>query len=384
MKQNCWGIWPDRGFLLNPDPTACLSDIVGLDTLIPRDALIHLDQISLELPSLLDSRKVRATLDTLPVYDVQPLRQYPHFQVVERFMQLYSYLASAYVYATHETPEHRIPAGVAKPLYQLSQMVERPPIITYSSYVLSNWMRPAAQSYIRVDDLELAQNFLGVEDERWFILIHVDIEARAAGALQGIQAAVRAANENNPAVLEQALEEITISLRAMQATFDRMPEHCNSDVYYFRVRPYIFGFNDVIYEGVEAYGGKPQSFRGQTGAQSSIIPALVAGLGLRHEQTGLTQHLDIMKDYMPKPHREFVAQMSQSRVRECVVTNAHHGTLAEVYNECLRQMLAFRRLHLHYATTYIAQKVANPVGTGGTLFMDWLAQLVRETEDQLV
>jgi hypothetical protein len=58
--------------------------------------------------------------------------------------------------------------------------------------------------------------------------------------------------------------------------------------------------------------------------------------------------------------------------------------LAETYIECLRQMLEFRRLHYHYATKYIAEKVKNPLGTGGTIFMDWLHQLIDETERQLV
>ncbi len=47
-------------------------------------------------------------------------------------------------------------------------------------------------------------------------------------------------------------------------------------------------------------------------------------------------------------------------------------------------MTEFRSLHYHYATTYIAEKVANPLGTGGTIFMDWLKQLIDETEQQFV
>jgi indoleamine 2,3-dioxygenase len=384
MNQNCWQIWPDRGFLINPDPLVRLTSSSALSALIPHDTLEHLQQVSTDLPELLQQRKVRTELDGLPVYDMSPLNQITDFYIVERLMQLYSYLASAFVYATNEDPEHRIPAGVAKPLYQLSQLVERPPILTYTSYVLTNWQRSEANAGIEVDKLALVQNFLGVRDEQWFILIHADIEARATGALAGLQAAIAGADEHDAAKVETALGEISSSLQHMQKTFDRMPEECNSDVYYFRVRPYIFGFNDVVYEGVEAYGGKPQSFRGQTGAQSSIIPALVAGLGLQHEQTGLTQHLDVMKAYMPKPHREFIAAMTHTGIRAFVVENADNTALAETYNECLRNVLAFRKLHLHYATTYIANKVLNPVGTGGTIFMDWLSQLVQETEAQLV
>jgi indoleamine 2,3-dioxygenase len=383
MNQTCWSIWPDRGFLINPDPIEDITQVSGLDELVPREALQHIQHISSDLPNLLQSRQIRKTLDALPVYDLSMVRHVTDFAIVERLMQMYSYFASAFVYATHEEPEHRIPAGVAKPLWQLSGMVERPPILTYTSYVLGNWKRVRSNE-IKVDDLELVQKFLGVGDESWFILIHTDIEARATGALMGIQEAAAGAAEHDAAKVARGLAAVTTSLDQMQATFDRMPEGCDANFYYFKVRPYIFGFNRVVYEGVEAYGGQPQSFRGQTGAQSSIIPALVTGLGLRHEENALTHHLDIMKDYMPKPHREFIQQMHGSCIREFVVENAKDSALAETYNECLRKLLAFRQLHLHYATTYISSKVKNPVGTGGTMFMEWLSQLVKETEAQLV
>lgn len=382
MQQTCWQTWPDRGFLMNPDPARCLSDISGLDALVKREALEQLDTLSSGLPALLDGRTVRQTLDKLPVFDVTALHQTGDFHLIERFMQLYCYLASAYVYATHEEPEHHIPAGVAKPLYDLSLMVERPPILTYASYVLTNWVRPAGAG-IEVDQLDLVQPFLGVGDEKWFILIHVDIEARAAGALDGIRRAKAAAEQGDAAQVEAALTMISQRVTQMLATFDRMPEQCNSDVYYFQVRPYIFGFNDIVYDGVDAFGGKPQSFRGQTGAQSSIIPALVAGLGLKHEQSALTHHLEVMKAYMPKPHREFIAEIGTAGIRDFVM-EADNSTLAEAYNECLRKVLAFRQMHLHYATVYIAEKVKNPLGTGGTVFMDWLGRLATETEAQLV
>ncbi len=384
MRQDCWQLSPDRGFLIHPDPIARLSE--ALDGFpLPVSELAHAEAIADELPDLLERRRVRDALDELPVVDLWRLHSVldsVDFRVIERLMQMYAYFASAYVYASHEQPEHRIPAGVAVPLVQLADMVERPPILSYSGYVLCNWERVDPDGGITVDNTRLVQNFLGNKDKSWFIRIHVDIEARAADALTNIQKAADAASRDDAAVLETALTAVHRSLTRMIESFHRMPEGCNSDVYYFKVRPYIFGFTDVIYEG--AFDDQPQSFRGQTGAQSSIVPALVAALGLRHETTGLTQHLDIMKQHMPKPHREFIAQMADTGIREAVLRQRSVGALAEAYNECLRQVLAFRGLHYHFATTYIAEKVTNPLGTGGTIFMDWLKQLIAETEQQLV
>jgi indoleamine 2,3-dioxygenase len=377
MLQQCWDIWGDRGFLINPDP-------------IVYPVKIHSDLLRLaeRVPELLEARTLRGTLDALPLYDLTPALEIDtDFRVAERLMQVYSYLASAYVYAEADSSARHIPANIAVPLVRLAHLVERPPILSYAGYVLNNWRRSDPAKPIALGNIETIQHFMGGEDEDWFILVHVDIEARAARALRGVQQAVAAADEGDTPVVEQALLAIAESFGEMIATFQRMPEHCDSDVYYWKVRPYIFGFNEVVYEGVTEFAGKPMSFRGQTGAQSSIIPVMVAALGLQHERSALTQHLEIMQDYMPKPHRELIQQMQASRLRAFVSAESESagGTvLRDAYNECLGRMLAFRQLHYHYATTYIAEKVSNPLGTGGTIFMEWLGQLARETEAQMI
>ncbi len=384
MRQDCWQVWDDRGFLMNPDPVFVLKDALENSPISPAE-LAHTAALAADLPHLLESRHIRAALEELPAVDLWALHQQLDqidFRLVERLMQIYAYFASAFVYATGEAPEHRIPAGVAVPLVQLADMVERPPILSYAGYVLGNWQLIDPAGGITVDNTRLVQNFLGSGDELWFIRIHVDIEARAAGALRGIQQAARAAADDDVGALADALLTVATGVCGMITSFRRMPEGCDSDVYYFKVRPYIFGFNDVIYEG--AFGNQPQTLRGQTGAQSSVIPALVAALGLEHETTGLTQHLAIMQAYMPKPHREFVEQQHAAPIRAAVLRHSDQRTLAEAYNECLRQVSEFRGLHYRYATNYIAEKVTNPLGTGGTIFMDWLKQLIDETEQQFV
>ena len=40
------------------------------------------------------------------------------------------------------------------------------------------------------------------------------------------------------------LLELAASLRTMQALLRRMPERCQPDTYYHRVRPYMFGWKN--------------------------------------------------------------------------------------------------------------------------------------------
>ena len=169
----------------------------------------------------------------------------------------------------------------------------------------------------------------------------------------------------------------------MITTFKRMFEKCSPDIYFHTLRPYLFGFTDIVYIGVEEFKGKPQTYRGESGAQSTVIPAIQAFLGLRHEKGGLTEHLEIMKAYMPKPHRELLNNVDQRKIRDFIIT-CKKGELVDAYNSCLQGLFKFRSLHLKMAHAYVAQKVSNPIGTGGTEFMRWLKQLRDETEKQYI
>lgn len=303
---------------------------------------------------------------------------------VERLFVLFSYFASAYVHAPRLPAVNRIPRYLAIPLVKIAQRVDRPPILSYASYCLHNWRRLDPAGPIALGNIALVQNFStpgdGKRDEDWFILVHVDIEARAGAALQAVRAAPSVIANNNPAALEALLQTTAGSLAEMNKTLARMPEQCSPDVYFRKVRPYIFGFTDISYEG--CFDGKPQSYRGETGAQSSIVPTMLAALGIRHKSSLLTAHLADMRNYMPRPHRQFIE--AQPSVRDFVLKAGSAGQgrrLREKYNECVTELVAFRSRHFEYAVNYIEKKVANPIATGGTPYVPWLRQLIEETKE---
>ncbi len=181
----------------------------------------------------------------------------------------------------------------------------------------------------------------------------------------------------------------------MLGTLRRMPERCDPYVYFTRVRPFIHGWKNhpalpsgLVYEGVEALAG-PQLLRGETGAQSTIVPLLDALLGVEHAPDPLRAYLDEMRAYMPPGHRALLQAVEASEsVRPAVQTlRGEHPELAEVYDACLHWLEAFRSLHLDYAARYIHSQAgggANPsdVGTGGTPFLRYLGKHRDETAAQ--
>jgi indoleamine 2,3-dioxygenase len=173
-----------------------------------------------------------------------------------------------------------------------------------------------------------------------------------------------------------------------------MPEKCDPYIYYHRVRPYIHGWRDhpmftegLIYADVSDYNDKPQSFRGETGAQSSIIPSLDAALGVVHENDYMRHYLNEMRDYMPPKHRAFIEAIEKGpSIREFVINKmATNKSLEDIYNQCIHWMELFRTKHLEYANNYIFKQHesshTNPhaVGTGGTPFMPYLQKHRDET-----
>ena len=241
------------------------------------------------------------------------------------------------------------------------------------------------------------QCFLGGQDEEWVIIIHIDIENKAGKALKAIEDSQKAVAASDLNLLEKALTNLRDSLKAMYDVLDRMPEKCDPYVYFHRVRPYIFGWknnpalpNGVVYEGVEEYKGEGQKFRGETGAQSAIIPALDGVLGIEHERDELRDYLMEMRQYMPPQHVKFIEAAENGPSVRNFVMSSNNDKLKKLFNESVELVADFRALHLEYAGTYIhsqAQKTpGNPsaVGTGGTPFMVYLRKHRDETRNQPV
>ena len=106
--------------------------------------------------------------------------------------------------------------------------------------------------------------------------------------------------------------------------------------------------------------------------QSSIMPILVALMKIPHRPSLLTNHLAEMQNFMPQEHRRLIAEVQRLGDLRALAEK-------DVYNEVLEAMATFREVHYGWANEYINKRVSDPRGTGGTPYMQWLAQLIAET-----
>ena len=378
----------ERGFLPDHDPVESLASYPALD------------HLRTELPKLLAARRFRhwvheqETMMPAELHHDDPETYRAAFRVL-------SFAAHAYVWEDPDDVAQRLPAALAIPWWNMAKKLGRPPVLSYASYALDNWRRFDRTKPIVLDNIVLIQNFLGGLDEEWFVLIHVDIEAKAGSALAGLVHAQEAVAEDDVDEVTTQLHAVAAAQEAMCQTLDRMPDRCDPYIYYQRVRPYIHGSKDnpalphgLVYEGVEEVQGQPQKFRGETGAQSSIIPSLDAAFGVGHADDPLTHYLNEMRQYMPPQHRAFIEYLEARKddqgrpllwgyVRD---RKEKEPDLWKAYSQGVQLLTRFRATHIEYAGAYIHHQKdrglsnSNAVGTGGTPFMDYLKKHLEETQ----
>jgi hypothetical protein len=153
---------------------------------------------------------------------------------------------------------------------------------------------------------------------------------------------------------------------------------------YTNFRTFIFGItsqsmfpNGVIYEGVSE---EPMSFRGESGANDSMIPMCDNLLQVQMPETPLTDILKDFRQYRPGNHREFLEAVrdcaQQSGVREFAKGDS---VSAALYLQALDQVRDFRWRHWCFTREYILKHTSHPTATGGSPIVTVSARLIPMT-----
>jgi indoleamine 2,3-dioxygenase len=363
-----------RGFLPEQDPLTAFPST---------SEFAVLDEVGRDLPSMLHDRGFRSHARTLKIPLWPENRAYPEdLPELRLYYVRVGFLASAYINQVGEEPATVLPANLAAPLCRACKLLRRPPILSYDGYALYNWKRFRKDQPIALGNIDTIQNFVHLYDEHWFILVHVDIEALAGRILDAIAKVEIALSLGERNIVDDALWAIARAVSDQAKVLRRIPEKMDPALYYKTFRPYIRFFENVFYEAMEqrpiadSDGHAPamvrMNFRGETGAQSSIMPTLVAFMKIPHRPSMLTNHLADMRNYMPAEHRHVIEAVEQMpSIRELADRQA--------YNAVLDAMADFRAVHYGWAQEYINRWTDDSRGTGGTPYVEWLRQLIEET-----
>jgi indoleamine 2,3-dioxygenase len=360
-----YDIDPVRGFLPTRDPLTSLP--------APYDAW---DCLAAKLPLLTMTGRTKISLQALPVLDADGLSGIDQHR---RALLLLAGFANTWMVAGDTAA---IPRGISVPLIQVSRALGMMPISTHATIVLGNWRRIDPSAPLSVENIDTLLSFRGSIDEKWFFLATVGVELAGAPVLTHLVDAVGASRRSEYNHLAQVLRKVAALIDGITEAFLRVRQSCDPYIFYNHVRPYLAGWPapGVIYEGT---GIGPVQYNGGSAAQSSLLQAIDAALGIRHDH-GLTKDFLLsMRDYMPPQHRAFIEDIgARSCVRSCVMEAAAPAVLRDAYDAAVTAMDGLRRKHIGLVSEYISKQMpasASAVGTGGTSFDDFLRQARVET-----
>ena len=217
-----------------------------------------------------------------------------------------------------------------------------------------------------------------LSSEAGFVLTHVDMVKYSAGLIKGTTEILNSvSSRSDRRNIIDAFETMLETMRHIEASMETMWGH-SLPKDYNTYRTFIFGItnqsmfpNGVVYEGVN--DNEPLFFRGESGANDSIIPLLDGLLQIPMPQNPLTDILKDFRSYRPKPHRDFLAYVRRRSEDLAVRTYCCSDVeTAVLYLRLLDHVRSFRWRHWLFAREYIIRRSSHPTATGGSPIVTWL------------
>ncbi|KAL2017012.1 hypothetical protein VTK56DRAFT_2693 [Thermocarpiscus australiensis] len=426
-----------RGFLPRMDPIVSLPpEFDRLESILQRMPVKTLsgepgllahgklgDAVTKELPDLTDC-----------------IDKYKHnLPLMNALYRDYSFLASAYLLEPcHERfvrgeeyglARDVLPANIARPIAKCAALCDFKPFMEYAgSYALFNYRLADPSLGLDYSNLRLIRAFEHGLDptssEAGFVLVHVEMVKHSgplvAGALACLDACTAQHTATNPPqpssssptttprqALNAGLHKMLAALAQINTTMETMWSRSKPRSY-TSFRTFIFGIaaqsmfpRGVLYEGVDELGsggsGQRAYFRGESGANDSMVPLVDNLLQIPMPDTPLTEILRDFRSYRPSNHREFLRWVGERSGREglkgwalALASGVESGEEEEVresrrlWIKVLDQVRDFRWRHWCFAREYILKRTSHPTATGGSPIVTWLPNQLQAVLDEMV
>ncbi|KAI8982031.1 Indoleamine 2,3-dioxygenase [Mycotypha africana] len=270
------------------------------------------EEMMSDFNDLLLAGKLREKVHQLPLLDYRRLKTVEEYR---RAFLILCMLSHSYVWGKHEIASETLPANLAVPWIEIAEYLGVCPVVCHAAVVLWNYRLLDKEGPIELNNLAALATYSGSLDESWFYLVTTAIESAGAPCLSQIVDAITNIQEGHLDGLQTNLEIIRTALASMNDVLKRMYEKCDPYVFYWKIRPYLAGWENMaeaglplglIYEGAESFWTEQtdeyadishlneaerllnqyRRYAGGSAAQSSLIAALDVAFGVDHYKTG--------------------------------------------------------------------------------------------------
>ena len=307
----------------------------------------------------------------------------------QALFRAYAFLTSAYLLAPshfsfQKTKKygkaHRLlPSQLSEPFVLVSEKLDVYPFIDYHyAYSLGNYVKIDSSKGYEWENLAMAAKFSGMDDERGFIMLHVDINQHSPQLVGSILDFSKSKDNSG---VNQSLNNCLSSMKSINERRQIMWQ-ASRWKHYNDFRVFIMGIkgNDEIFgDGViyEVVSEEPVQYRGQTGAQDTIIPTadIFTGVIDYYPSNELTKYLLDLRSYRPKCIQNFFSdlkdEMNENRLFNSIKKSKNEEGLCLLI-QILDEIYYFRNGHWQFVQKYIMANTKYAKATGGTPIISWI------------
>ncbi|HEY4261350.1 MAG TPA: hypothetical protein VGM98_14380 [Schlesneria sp.] len=297
-------------------------------------------------------------------------------EACEGLLRCYVFVASHRIHRPVFSLNPWLPPALAVPIWKLSQRLGRPPALTYASYVLANLQKmPSVMGPIEC--IELAGTLSGTRDEEIFIAAHLAVESAGGMVVEAIDQIRVGIETKADAPVITGLKTIAKVMQFSTSVISSIVDEMDPHVFRTQIRPWLYGFSKIVFRGVP--GNPSVDYVGETGAQSGVIRAVDAILGIHHSDVTSVA----MKRFLacaPPPHQEYI--MGVNRLGAALKLRAEELAVKVAYQSTIAAVADFRKAHWGVVSQFLLPEGRPLVerGTGGTDYTKFLPDLIAETE----
>ena len=345
----------------------------------------------LDLPTHTEySGKIVNRVAALPDY-TETVKQETDIFVWQALYRTLTFLCSAYTLkASHHTTvegnygrgRSLLPGNVARHLGWVAEKLDVYPFLDYHySYSLRNYVKKDPAGTLNWKNLDMACKFSGTPDEIGFIMLHVYINELSPRLVDCV---MKVSGQDKKASVDlrncaNTMMEINVRRKEMW-TASRYKRYNDFRIFIMGIRgnEQIYG-DGLVYD--TCFDNVPQTYRGQTGAQDSIIPMMDIFTGIVdfYPENKLTEYLLDLRSYRPKCIQNFFVDLRAHFAKNPLFnTLTSTGRFEELIFllKIVDEIYLFRNGHWQFVQKYIMANTKYPKATGGTPITSWLVNQI--------
>lgn len=395
MKQTKFKRWtstkPESWFSCVPGKNGFLPVGTPLKKLPEKYEIVNkiLDKMKICNEGYLCKAELKEQIEDLPIFDFS---NETDTRLLATLQRDYCFLASAYSLETshyslmnsenntYGEARKSIPPQLAIPLLTLSEKNGTFPWLDYAyGYGLNNAVLRKDCDPTKQESYDTIRTFNGNDSEKGFINVHVAMVAQSGKLLEYQQRCLESLSKKNRKAFDKNLEKHSRVFKSIIQTLQTMWKASNFKDY-LSFRTFIMGQignkkcypdENIVFDLDDKK--EVHSYRGETGAQDSIIPSVDSFVCLEYPQNRLTEYLQELRKYRPIDHQEYINFMKKSsdNLNFAEYCKKNSNTCVALLRN-LNLLRMFRKKHWNLTKKYIIHSTKHPVATGGTPITTWL------------